>query len=117
MLKVHTYAKCETCRKAVKFLRAHGVPFEEIPIRETPPTKSALRAMLAAHGGAIRKLFNTSGADYKALGLGAKLPDLPEEEAIDLLAAKGNLVKRPFAQGGGVHLVGFDEARWREALT
>jgi arsenate reductase len=116
MLKVYTYAKCDTCRKAVKFLRAENVKFEEAPIRETPPSLAELRAMLEARGGELRKLFNTSGQDYKALGLSAKLPAMPEAEALALLEKNGNLVKRPFAIGDGVHLVGFDEAAWREAL-
>jgi arsenate reductase len=72
--------------------------------------------MLAAQGGQLRKLFNTSGADYKTLGLSAKLPALSEVEALALLASNGNLVKRPFALGDGVALVGFDEAAWRAAL-
>jgi arsenate reductase len=117
MLRVHTYAKCDTCRKAVKFLRAQGIAFKEIPIRETPPTGAELRTMLAAQGGQLRKLFNTSGGDYKALGLSAKLPTLSETEALKMLASNGNLVKRPFALGDGVALVGFDEAAWRAALT
>ena len=116
MLKVYTYAKCDTCRKAVKFLRANDVTFVEIPIRETPPSPSELRAMLEARGGELRRLFNTSGQDYKALGLSAKLPAMSESEALDLLAKKGNLVKRPFAIGNGVRLVGFDETAWRAAL-
>jgi arsenate reductase len=117
MLRVHTYAKCDTCRKAVKFLRAQGVAFEEIPIRETPPTRAELRTMLAAQGGQLRKLFNTSGGDYKALGLSTKLPTLSEAEALNLLAGNGNLVKRPFALDDGVALVGFDEATWCAALA
>lgn len=116
MLKVYTYAKCDTCRKAVKFLRAHEVKFEEVPIRETPPSRAELRAMLTARGGEIRKLFNTSGQDYKAQGLSTKLPGLSEDEALALLEGNGNLVKRPFAIGGGVHLVGFDEKAWSEVL-
>lgn len=115
MLKVYTYAKCDTCRKAVKFLGAENVPFEEIPIRETPPSPEELLAMLEARGE-LRRLFNTSGQDYKALGLSAKLPEMSESDALDLLAKNGNLVKRPFAIGGGVYLVGFDEKVWREAL-
>jgi transcriptional regulator, Spx/MgsR family len=116
MLKVYAYASCDTCRKALKFLRAEGIAFEELPIRETPPTKAELREMLAAQGGDLRRLFNTSGRDYKALGLSAKLPSMSEAEAIDLLASNGNLVKRPFAIGAGIHLVGFKEDAWRGAL-
>jgi arsenate reductase (glutaredoxin) len=116
MLKVYAYKNCDTCRKARKFLRASAIPFEEIPIRETPPTLPELRAMLAAHDGQIRRLFNTSGGDYKAQGLAERLPALPADEALALLSTNGNLVKRPFVTGDAVNIVGFDETRWREAL-
>ena len=116
MLKVYAHKNCDTCRKALKFLRASGIEFREIPIRETPPSAAELRAMLGAYDGQLRRLFNTSGADYKSLGLAAKLSAMSEAEAISLLASNGNLVKRPFAIGGGVHFAGFDEAAWRAAL-
>lgn len=117
MLKVYTYAQCDTCRKAVKFLRAKGMAFEEIPIRETPPTRAELAAMLEAQGGEIRRLFNTSGRDYRALGVAARLPGMSSAEALALLAANGNLVKRPFVCGDGLNLVGFKEADWSQALA
>jgi len=117
MLRVYAYARCDTCRRAVKFLRAHDIAFTEIPIRETPPTEAELQAMLAAQSGEVRRLFNTSGGDYKALGLSARLATLPVNEALALLAENGNLVKRPFVIGAGIHLVGFDEARWLAALA
>ena len=116
MLKVYAYAKCGTCRKAKKFLEAEGIKHQEVPIRETPPTKTELNTMLRAYDGNVRKLFNTSGGDYKAMNLKAKLPDMGDAEAIGLLAEHGNLVKRPFAIGDGVALVGFNEDNWREAL-
>jgi arsenate reductase len=115
-LKIYTLANCDTCRRAVKWLRAHGVAFDEHPIRETPPTVGELRAMLVAHGGGRRKLCNTSGRDYREQRLGEKLSALGETAALALLAANGNLVKRPFLLGGGAALVGFDEAAWSAAL-
>ena len=116
MLKVFAYAGCDTCRKALKFLKERGVAHEVVPIRETPPTKTELKRMLAFHGGELRKLFNTSGQDYKALGLAAKLPMLSMEEALALLASNGNLVKRPFALGKDVGLVGFKPDEWERRL-
>lgn len=117
MLKIYTLSNCDTCRRAVKWLRAHEVAFEERAIRETPPTAAELRAALAAQGGEIRKLFNTSGRDYREQKLGEKLPGLDEAAAITLLAGNGNLVKRPLAIGRGVALVGFDEAAWLKTLV
>lgn len=115
-LTVYTYANCDTCRRAVKWLRAEGVNFVEKPIRETPPTPTELRTMLAAYSGELRRLFNTSGRDYREQKLGEKLPGLAPEVALKLLAGNGNLVKRPFAIGPGVALTGFDPAAWKAAL-
>ena len=112
---LYTYANCDACRRAVKWLRARGLDFVEHPIRETPPTLVELRTMLAAQTGELRRLFNTAGRDYREQQLGAKLPALTEDAALGLLAANGNLVKRPFLLGPGVALVGFDEAKWTEA--
>jgi arsenate reductase (glutaredoxin) len=120
-LTVYTYANCDTCRRAVKWLRAHEIAFVEKPIRETPPTPAELRTMLTRLGGtaSLKKLFNTSGVDYRAQKLGEKLSSLTEDDAIALLAGNGNLVKRPFLLGSGAAgegLVGFDEQVWTDAL-
>ncbi len=115
-LKVYTYKNCDTCRRAVKWLRAHDLGFDEHPIRETPPTPAELRTMLAAYDGELRRLFNTSGGDYREQKLGEKLPTLSPAAALALLAGNGNLVKRPFLLGGKVALTGFDEATWAAAL-
>jgi arsenate reductase len=115
-LTIYTYSNCDTCRSAIRWLRAQGVAFVEKPIREIPPTPAELRAMLRYQGGAMRKLFNVSGRDYRALGLGEKLATMGEAEALALLAANGNLVKRPFAIGADCGLVGFDETVWAREL-
>lgn len=116
MLKIYTLANCDTCRRAVKWLRAHDLAFEERAIRENPPSVAELRAMLAAQGGDLRKLFNTAGRDYRELKLGEKLPEMSPSDAFAHLAKNGNLVKRPFLIGDSVALVAFDEAKWKSAL-
>lgn len=113
---LYAYAKCSTCRDAVKWLRARGVTFAERPIYETPPTVAELRRMLAFQGGSVRRLFNTSGIQYRERGLAAKLPTLSEAEALSLLASDGRLVKRPFLLGENFGLLGFDPAAWGEVL-
>lgn len=115
MIKVYTLSNCDTCRKAVKWLRAKDIAFEERAIRETPPTSAELRKALAALGGARQKLFNTSGQEYRAQKLGEKLPELSDTAALALLAGNGSLVKRPFLVGDDVALVGFDEGAWAKA--
>ena len=119
MLKIYAYSGCSTCKNALKWLKAHAVSFNEIAIRETPPTLAELKAMLAAHDGDLRRLFNTSGMDYRALGLKDKLPGMSTDDALKLLSENGNLVKRPFAidAKSKVYLVGFKEDEWKAALA
>lgn len=115
-MKLYTYSGCDTCRRAVKWLRSRGLSVPEIPIREQPPTPAELEAMLGHLGGDLRRLFNTAGRDYRALNLKDRLPTLDRAEAIALLAENGNLVKRPFllAPAGGA--TGFREEEWRRVL-
>lgn len=117
MLTVYAYEKCDTCRKALKWLTAKGISHQVKPIRETPPTQSELKSALAAHNGDLRRLFNTSGVDYRAMGIKDRLPTLSEAEALELLSSNGNLVKRPFVIGNGVSLVGFQPDAWEDKLS
>lgn len=116
MIRIYTYAKCDTCRRAVRFLRDAGVVFEEIPIREQPPSLPELWDALAGVDGNLRALFNTSGMDYRTMGLGEKLAAMSDDEALNLLASHGNLVKRPFLVGLGSSRAGFRATEWTAVL-
>ena len=116
-LRVYSYAGCGTCRKALKFLAERKVAHEVVAIREQPPTVAELRTMLGHYGGEVRRLFNTSGLDYKAMNLKDRLPNLPTDEALALLAANGNLVKRPFALTKTAGVVGFKPEEWERLLS
>ena len=115
-LKVYAYSKCGTCRKALKYLKKRGIEYTIVAIRERPPSKAELRRMLKYQGGHLRRLFNTSGGDYKELNMKERLGELSEAEAIDFLAGRGNLIKRPFVQGEDFGLVGFKQDEWDAAL-
>lgn len=116
MLKVYEYKNCGTCKKALKYLEAQGIEYKAIPIRDTPPKKTELKKMLGYMDGQLKKLFNTSGQDYRALGLKDKIADLSEKEAIEMLSQNGNLVKRPFVLTDDWGTVGFKEDIWKENL-
>lgn len=73
--------------------------------------------MLKAYDGEVRKLFNTSGMDYRSLNMKEKLPDMSKQEAFQLLSENGNLVKRPFLLSDSLKAVGFKEADWSGALS
>lgn len=111
-LRVYAYSGCSTCQKALKYLDSTGRKYELFAIRETPPSMTELKAMLKIYEGKLSKLFNTSGADYKKLGLSAKLPKMKAEQALKLLSGNGNLVKRPFLLVGNTGVVGFRLNEW-----
>lgn len=115
-MKVYTYKNCGSCKKATKWLGEQGIAFEEVAIRETPPSVPELREMLAYQADELRKLFNTAGGDYRELNMKDKLPSMKIDDALELLAGRGNLVKRPFLLAEGFGLVGFKEADWSAAL-
>ena len=116
MLTVYCYQNCSTCREALKWLADRGISHTVKAIRETPPTVRELRAALKAFDGDLRRLFNTSGMDYRAQGLKDQLPTMTESVAFELLSHNGNLVKRPFLVGDGKVLVGFKQAEWEKTL-
>ena len=104
------YPKCSTCKKAKKHLEELGVSFEDRHIVEENPTKEELTEWISVSGYPVKKFFNTSGMKYRELGLKDRLPQMTDEEKIELLATDGMLVKRPLLIDGDRILVGFKEA-------
>lgn len=115
-MKFYQYEKCSTCRKANLWLREKGIEFSSLPIREKPPTLKELKVMVDAHGGEIRKLFNTSSKDYRDPDLKKLLPSLSDKQVLDLLRECGNLIKRPFLIGDRIALQGFKVEAWEKAF-
>ena len=113
-LKIYQYGKCSTCVKALKFLANRKDSFEAVDITETPPTKGELEKMIKAYDGDFKKLFNTSGVQYRELKISEKIPTMTAAEAVKLLSGNGRLVKRPFVLVGERGLVGFKEESWKQ---
>ena len=115
MLFVH-YPKCTTCQKAKAWLDAKGVAYEARDIKLENPSAEELRTWWKKSGSPLKKFFNTSGLQYRALELKDKLPAMSEEEQLQLLSTDGMLVKRPILVGEDFVLTGFRPAEWEEKL-
>ena len=118
-LRLFSYPKCGTCRKALQWLDQQGFSIgngnlELMDITLEPPGLEDLR--LAFNSLGRKRLFNTSGQSYRALGAAA-IAALSDDEALAALAADGKLIKRPFAiTEAGTALVGFKPEEWQAAL-
>ena len=110
------YPKCSTCQKARAWLEEKGIAYDFRDIKKENPSAEELTLWWKRSGLPLKKFFNTSGLQYKALGLKDKLPAMSETEQIALLATDGMLVKRPLLIGEDFVLTDFRLKEWEERL-
>ena len=115
-MKVLCYSKCTTCKKALAWLEEQGIAYDLRDIKGENPSAEELELWWKMSGLPLKKFFNTSGLQYKALNLKDKLPAMSDEEQIALLASDGMLVKRPLLVADDYVLTGFRQAEWEEKL-
>lgn len=108
------YPKCSTCKKAKKWLDDHNITYTDRHIVEENPTYDELKEWYIRSGLPLKKFFNTSGMLYKEQKLKDRLPEMSEDEQLQLLATKGMIVKRPLVVKDDCILVGFKEAEWEQ---
>ncbi|NQZ02382.1 MAG: Spx/MgsR family RNA polymerase-binding regulatory protein [Bdellovibrionales bacterium] len=119
-MKVYQYKNCDSCKKALKYLDAKDVSYESLPIVDQPPTLTELKAMLGylkAAGGSVKNLFNSSGVQYREMGMSQKLKDgMSESDALKILSENGKLIKRPFVLTKNNGVVGFKPEKLDQIL-
>lgn len=93
-------------------MKKSKIQYTQRHVVEDNPTYEELKEWYKKSGLPLKKFFNTSGMLYKEMKLKDKLPDMSEDEQIELLARNGMLVKRPLIVGEDMVLVGFREAEW-----
>lgn len=116
MLLFLQYPPCSTCQKAKKWLDDRGLAYTDRNIKQENPTYEELKTWYTASGLPLKKFFNTSGLLYKSLQLKDRLPLMPEEEQLRLLASDGMLVKRPIVVKDQMVQIGFRESEWEKLL-
>ncbi len=107
MIDFYGYDKCDTCRKAKKWLDGRGVAYRVVGIVERPPSAGLLKKILKGGDYGLKQLFNTSGQVYREMKVKDKLAAMSVDEAVKLLSGHGKLCKRPIVSDGSRHTVGF----------
>lgn len=110
------YPKCSTCKKAKKWLDDHNIKYEDRHIIDNNPTFDELKEWYHKSNLDIKRFFNTSGMLYKEMNLKDKLPNMNEDQMLEILSTNGMLVKRPLIISNDVILTGFKEKEWEDNL-
>ena len=112
MLKIYGIKNCDSVRKAIKFLKAHNIPYEFIDFRETPVNADTIASWLKEID--MKTLFNTRGTTYRTLRL--KEMNLSDTEKEAWLAKENMLIKRPVITLNDKVIVGYNEAYYLDNL-
>jgi arsenate reductase len=84
---------CGTSRNTLALIRHAGIEPTVIEYLKTPPTKEALRELVAAMGVPARSLLREKGTPYAELGLGE--PHWTDEQLLDFIGQHPILMNRP----------------------
>lgn len=112
MYTIYCYSKCNTCKKALKYLEKKEIKYQTIDLSKESIDIKKLTTFYKSGKYPLKKFFNTSGLIYKNMGLKDKLKEMSEKDALNLLSKEGMLLKRPFLISKDKFVIGFKEEEW-----
>lgn len=101
-------------KKAFAWLAEHGVAYDFTDYRRVGVTDELLAEWNRRIGWQL--LLNTSGTTWKRLG-DEERAGIDETRALILMARHPSLIRRPLLDTGNDLLIGFDAARYADALA
>lgn len=103
---------CSGCDVARRWLAAHGVRVREREMFREPLSAAEIEDLLGDRP--LEAVLSTRTKQYAARGLRDRQHS--EAELLRHMEAEPRLIRRPLLKHGDALLVGFDAARWAEAL-
>lgn len=105
-MKVYALKNCDTCRKALKELRAAGKEFELIDVRDDGLETEDIARIVESVG--FEKALNRRSTTWRALDDPEKV-GLDNVRAVTMIKAHPTLLKRPAITNGEATTVGWDK--------
>jgi len=87
---------CGTSRNTLALIRHAGIEPRVIEYLKTPPSKEAIRSLLAAMGMTVRQLLRDKGTPYAELELGD--PKWTDDQLLDFIGQHPILMNRPVVE-------------------
>lgn len=114
MVKIYGIANCGSVKKAFSWLSENGIKFQFYDFKNEAPTITKITEWLNVQPMEI--LLNKKSTAWKGLTLVAQKKTAKKDEAIKIMQATPNLIKRPVIEFEDKLLVGFDEAVYQKEL-
>ncbi len=108
MIRVLGIANCDTVGKARAWLDTHGIAYEFVDFKKTPPAREAIEHWCERLG--VDTVVNRRGTTWRKLEPSIQAGAATLEGAVALLLAHPSAIKRPVVESGNEVWVGFDEA-------
>ncbi len=87
---------CGTSRNTLALIRHAGIVPVVVEYLRTPPSRTELRALLAAMGMSVRQILREKGTPYKELGLDD--PRWSDDQLLDFIEQHPILLNRPIVR-------------------
>ena len=92
MINIYGLKNCDSCRKAIKWLKDNNYSYEFFDIKVNPIKKSKIKEWLTVHG--IDKTLNKNSTTWRQLD--QNLKNDFQSDALTILENFPTLIKRPF---------------------
>ena len=106
-LTVYHLKTCDTCRKAIKALKAAGHDLTLVDVRADGVPSSDLETFVGNLGH--DKVLNTRSTTWRGLG-DAEKSDVTAQKAVTLMTEHPTLIKRPIITDGKQTTIGWKAA-------
>ena len=113
-MKLYGIPNCDTVKKASTWLKEHSIDFEMHDYKKLGITKQKLKEWSKQVG--VEKLLNKKSSTWRALTPEQQSAITTQTAAINLMAEKPSIIKRPVIETGGKLVVGFDEGEYEKVF-
>ena len=93
-IRIYHNPNCGTSRNTLALIRNAGIEPTVIEYLKQPPSREALKDMIAKAGLSVREALREKGTPYAELGLDN--PALTDDELLNAMMAHPILINRPF---------------------
>ena len=110
-MKMYGIKNCDTVRKARAWLDLHGIAYEFVDFKKTPPSADQVQRWCNVLGSDT--VLNRRGLTWKKLSASEQNATDSVPGAIAVMLAHPSAIKRPIVEIGSDYLIGFDEGAYQ----